>query len=168
MLYLLNYYDSTFYLSNVLILLEILFLISAIYVVLSKNPIISILFLIILFLLVSVYLIIIGVDFLGISYLLVYIGAVSILFLFILMLIDIRISELNEKTTNSIITSLLFGFFIFNILYFYFPNLKNHEDKNEYLFTYVKEISYKEFEGSIIDNIDIVSIGNIIYTNLSL
>ena len=43
-----------------------------------------------------------GINFIGLSYLLVYVGAVSILFLFILMLINIRISELLTETNNSI------------------------------------------------------------------
>ena len=43
---------------------------------------------------IASYLIILGVSFIGLSYMIVYVGAVSILFLFILMLIDIRISEL--------------------------------------------------------------------------
>ena len=38
----------------------------------------------------------------GLSYILVYVGAVSILFLFILMLINIRISELLSETNNDI------------------------------------------------------------------
>ena len=59
-------------------------------VIISKNPIISVLFLIGLFLSISCYLILTGLNFIGLSYLLVYVGAVSILFLFILMLINVR------------------------------------------------------------------------------
>ena len=49
----------------------------------------------------------IGLNFIGFSYLIVYIGAVSILFLFILMLIDIRSSELLSNNVNSIPLALL-------------------------------------------------------------
>ena len=42
----------------------------------------------------------VNLAFIGISYILVYVGAVSILFLFILMLINIRISELLSKSNN--------------------------------------------------------------------
>ena len=51
---------------------------------------------------IASYLILLGVKFIGISYLLVYVGAVSILFLFILMLINIRVSELISDTNNNI------------------------------------------------------------------
>jgi NADH-ubiquinone oxidoreductase chain 6 len=56
---------------------------------------------------ISVYLIIIGLNFIGFSYLIVYIGAVSILFLFILMLINIRNSELLSNNGNSVPLALL-------------------------------------------------------------
>src|SRR5689334_17676118 len=76
-------------------MLALLSVISSILVITNKNPIISVLFLIALFMVISIYLIIIGLNFIGISYILVYIGAISMLFLFILMLLDIRISELH-------------------------------------------------------------------------
>jgi NADH-ubiquinone oxidoreductase chain 6 len=68
---------------------------------------VSVLFLIGLFLSISSYLIILGLSFIGLSYLLVYVGAVSILFLFILMLINIRVSELLSYTSNSIPLAIL-------------------------------------------------------------
>jgi NADH-ubiquinone oxidoreductase chain 6 len=78
-------------------------------VIISKNPIVSVLFLIGLFLSISGYLIMLGINFIGLSYLLVYVGAVSILFLFILMLINVRISELLSDTSNSIPLAILLG-----------------------------------------------------------
>jgi NADH-ubiquinone oxidoreductase chain 6 len=89
-------------------------------VIISKNPIISVLFLIGLFLSISCYLILTGLNFIGLSYLLVYIGAVSILFLFILMLINVRISELLIDSINSIPLAILLGtffnYFVNNVL----------------------------------------------------
>jgi NADH-ubiquinone oxidoreductase chain 6 len=91
-----------------------------ILVIISKNPVISVLFLIGLFLSISCYLILIGLNFIGLSYLLVYIGAVSILFLFILMLINVRISELLIDSINSVPLAILLGgffnYFVNNVL----------------------------------------------------
>src|ERR1700755_520164 len=99
---------------NYLELLSFLAIISSILVINSKNPIVSVLFLISLFLFISIYLVMIGLTFIGISYLLVYIGAISMLFLFILMLIDIRISELQVNTRNSLFLAFIIGsLFIF-------------------------------------------------------
>src|ERR1700761_2293724 len=97
-------------------LLEILIIISSILIIINKNPVISILYLISLFLSISVYLIILDVTFVGLSYLLVYIGAVSILFLFILMLIDIRISELHENNNNNIYLGIVIVVLFYNIV----------------------------------------------------
>jgi NADH-ubiquinone oxidoreductase chain 6 len=65
-------------------------------------------------------LILAGINYIGLSYILVYVGAVSILFLFILMLINIRISELLSETNNdiplAILTILLFYYIIGQVL----------------------------------------------------
>lgn len=64
-----------------------------------------------------------GLYFIGISYLLVYVGAISILFLFILMLINVRVSELLTEGLNSvplaIIAVLTFNFNVGNVLPYY-------------------------------------------------
>ena len=54
---------------------------SALLVVTSKNPVMSVLFLISLVLHVACYFVLQGLGFLGISYLIIYIGAIVILFL---------------------------------------------------------------------------------------
>ena len=109
-----------------LILIDVLAILSGILVIITKNPILSVLFLIALFASVSGHLILSGLNFLGLAYLLVYIGAVSILFLFILMLINVRISELFSDSINSIPLAILIGiFFIFfcNKAFFFSPIL---------------------------------------------
>ena len=90
------------YSVDIFTLISIFAVFCAISVIVSKNPIVSVLFLIGLFGSISSYLIIIGLTFIGLSYLIVYIGAVSILFLFILMLLNIRISELDSNPIDSI------------------------------------------------------------------
>src|SRR3954449_9242242 len=101
-LYLLIETFTSGYKVEVLDILSLVSVLCGILVIISKNPIVSVLFLIGLFLSISTYLIIVGLNFIGLSYLLVYVGAVSILFLFILMLINVRISELLSNTSNSI------------------------------------------------------------------
>ena len=75
--------------------------------IVCRNPVVSVLFLIGLFVSIAGLLILIGYNFIGLSYILVYVGAVSILFLFILMLINIRISELLSETNNDIPLAIL-------------------------------------------------------------
>jgi NADH-ubiquinone oxidoreductase chain 6 len=126
-----------------------------IYTILSKNPIVSVLFLIGLFSTISCYLILIGLSFIGISYLLVYVGAVSILFIFILMLINIRISELLSDTNNYLPLAMLsvipfvyilgknisFNYMQLNFVNFFYnsfsDNLYNIEQQNQYVYNVI-------------------------------
>lgn len=106
-LFLLNETFTNGYRTEALNILSLIAIISGILVIISKNPVVSVLFLIGLFLSIASYLMILGLNFIGLSYLLVYVGAVSILFLFILMLINVRISELLSNTSNSIPLAIL-------------------------------------------------------------
>src|ERR1039457_1958320 len=101
-LFLLNETFTNGYRTQALDILSLVAILSGILVIISKNPIVSVLFLLGLFLSIASYLMILGLNFIGLSYLLVYVGAVSILFLFILTLINVRISELLSNTSNSI------------------------------------------------------------------
>ena len=85
-LLLLNEIYTNGYTDNILDIISVLAVISGICVIISKNPIVSVLFLIGLFLNIAGYLMMLGINFIGLSYLLVYVGAVSILFLFIAIL----------------------------------------------------------------------------------
>lgn len=142
-LYILNESFTNGYRVEVLDLISIVSIISGIFVIISKNPIVSVLFLIGLFLSISSYLIILGINFIGLSYLLVYVGAVSILFLFILMLINVRISELLSNTSNSIplavILTIAFNYPVYQILPYsmiaingFIVNLNNKLNDNLY------------------------------------
>jgi len=138
-LFVINEYFTNGYLYSVLNILSILAIISGILIIVSKNPIVSILFLIGLFASISSYLIIIGLSFIGLSYLIVYIGAVSILFLFILMLINIRISELQSNTKNSIPLAVIITVF-FN--YILVQGLPYNLIISDNYFLFVKNILY--------------------------
>lgn len=107
---------------NLLSLISLLSILSGVFVIISKNPVVSVLFLIGLFLSIAGYLMMLGINFIGLSYLLVYVGAVSILFLFILMLINVRISELITDNNNSIPLAIMIGLFFNVTLYKLLPS----------------------------------------------
>ena len=154
--------------------LDVMYLIAILFgtlVIISKNPIISVLFLIGLFLSISCYLILTGLNFIGLAYLLVYIGAVSILFLFILMLINVRISELLIDSLNSIPLAILLGsffnYFVNNVLPYTIIAFNN-------LLFYVKtttklaNVTSVSWDGYLAETSHIASIGNILYGNYSI
>jgi NADH-ubiquinone oxidoreductase chain 6 len=119
-LYLLSETFTNNYRAEFLDVISLLAILCGILVIITKNPIVSVLFLIGLFLSIAGYLMLLGLNFIGLSYLLVYVGAVSILFLFILMLINVRISELLSNTSNSIplaiFISISFNYPVYQIL----------------------------------------------------
>lgn len=165
---------SGFFVGFLDIIVVVSFL-SAIFTIIAKNPIVSVLYLISLFASISLYLIVVGIVFIGLSYLLVYVGAVSILFLFILMLINIRVSELINETNNNIPLALLAIIILFvplssSLPDYNIPSYKNNINLNNGLID--KEqliyVSSNNWDGTIFDISDIASIGNIMYTSYSV
>lgn len=103
------------YKIEILDILSFISIMCGIFVITIKNPVVSVLSLIALFFSIAGYLMLLGFNFIGLAYLLVYVGAVSILFLFILMLINVKISELVGNTNNSIPLAILVSLY-FNYL----------------------------------------------------
>ena len=196
-LFILNETFTNGYRIEILDFISLAAIVCGIFVIISKNPIISVLFLIGLFLSISSYLIILGINFIGLSYLLVYVGAVSILFLFILMLINIRISELLSDASNSIplavIVVIAFNYPIYQILPYsiaafnsYTIDLNNtindiwynnYSDFFNKVFDLAKnnldtgEISFvtsNMWDGNLAETSHITAIGNVMYTTYSM
>src|SRR6195952_779725 len=164
-LFILNETFTNGYRIEILNFISVFAIVSGILVIISKNPIVSVLFLIGLFLSISSYLIILGINFIGLSYLLVYVGAVSILFLFILMLINIRVSELISNTNNNIPLAIL----VILALFIPYNNLSPYTKTNlNYDNTNIFFVSSNNWDNNIVDILDITSIGNVMYTNYSI
>jgi len=176
MLYILKEIIFNGYKDIFLDFLYVIAIVCGILVIISKNPIVSVLFLIGLFLSISCYLIMLGLNFIGLSYLLVYIGSVSILFLFILMLINVRISELLTDTSNSIplaiILGISFNYSVNSVLPYILVN--NYNISNIKVFNSLSNnvglshVTSKLWDGFLAETSHITSIGNIIYTNYSI
>ena len=75
-------------------------LFSSIISITSNNPIISIIFLITAFVLAAGYLILLGINFIGISYIVIYVGAIAVLFLFIILMINIKLTDILDTGYN--------------------------------------------------------------------
>ena len=98
-------------------------LLSSILTITAKNPVISVIFLICTFVQAAGYLILIGIQFLGLSYIVIYVGAIAVLFLFVIMMINIKLTDIletgNQYTKNlpiAIIIGSLFLFIIFKVI----------------------------------------------------
>jgi NADH-ubiquinone oxidoreductase chain 6 len=105
-------------------------LLSSVLVITSKNPVIAVIFLISVFVNAAGYLILLGIGFLGITYIIVYIGAIIVLFLFVIMMINIKLTDIIEvgtQYTKTIPLAIMIGSFfifeLFSILPFTFNNV---------------------------------------------
>lgn len=107
-------------------------LFSSVLVITSKNPVIAVTFLIAVFVNAAGYLILTGIGFIGISYIIIYIGAITVLFLFVIMMINIKLTDILEagsQYTKNIPLALaigsLFIYEIFTIMPFSLNNVSS-------------------------------------------
>jgi NADH-quinone oxidoreductase subunit J len=82
---------------------------SAILVVTARNPVHSVLFLIIAFVNASGLFILLGAEFLAMILIVVYVGAVAVLFLFVVMMLDVDFAELRQGFLNYLPVGFLVG-----------------------------------------------------------
>ena len=85
---------------------------SSLSLIFSKNPVNSVLFLILAFLNSTFLFILIGDEFVGIILAIVYIGAVAILFLFVVMMLDIELIDIVFSVKRYIPLAVLFSIVI--------------------------------------------------------
>lgn len=131
-------------------------------VIFSRNPIHSILFLVFLFFNAASLLILLGVDFLAILFLIVYVGAVAVLFLFVIMMLSGKLLRTRVNFFYGPLVVLLAFIFLFEIFLIIEQNL-NFLSNNIYfldevlnpLFIWKDKILY-------ISNIEII--GSLLYT----
>ena len=74
----------------------LILLVSALCVITARNPVHAALFLVLSFFTASAIWLLLRAEFLAIALVLVYVGAVMVLFLFVVMMLDINIDKLRE------------------------------------------------------------------------
>lgn len=92
---------------------------SSILVIVSVNPVISVIFLIAVFCNAAGFLILLGIGFIGISYIIIYVGAITVLFLFVIMMFNIKLSDIANTqahmNANMAFVITITGLFIYEI-----------------------------------------------------
>lgn len=106
----------------------------ALAVILSKNPIYSLFYLICVFVQICMLLLAIGVEFVSFLLLMVYVGAICILFLFVVMMMDINLVTLKQRSFNK--KAFVVFILLFN-LWLWFSPAKELFYSEEFLGTYL-------------------------------
>jgi NADH-quinone oxidoreductase subunit J len=90
---------------------------SAVMVIVSRNPVHSVLYLILTFVNASGLFVLMGAEFLAMMLVVVYVGAVAVLFLFVIMMLDVDFTELREGFIQYLPVGLVIGgIFMFELL----------------------------------------------------
>ncbi len=85
---------------------------SAIAVIVARNPVHSVLFLILAFVCAAGLFMLMGAEFLAMILVVVYVGAVAVLFLFIVMLLDVDFARMKQGFVQYLPVGLLFSFVV--------------------------------------------------------
>src|ERR1700754_2349304 len=90
---------------------------SAVMVITSRNPVHSVLFLILAFVNAAGLFVLMGAEFLAMILIVVYVGAVAVLFLFVVMMLDVDFAELRQGFLNYLpIGAMVGAVFLFELL----------------------------------------------------
>lgn len=84
--------------------------VAALMVVIARNPVHSVLFLILAFFNAAGLFVLLGAEFVAMILVIVYVGAVAVLFMFVVMMLDIDFVELRQGFLNYLPTGMLVGF----------------------------------------------------------
>ena len=130
-------------------------IISAVMVIVSKNTVHSVFFLILDFITISCLFIMIGAEFLGMIMLIVYVGAVAVLFLFVVMMLDINFIKMREGFLQYLPFGSLLGLVLLIELVMIFLSDKLSDMS---LVNYQHQPVFTEIENT-------KNIGNVLYTD---
>lgn len=137
--------------ANLLFYVFSIFLVfSAVMTVFSQHPVFSLLFLVSSFLFSSFLLFLLECEFLALLFIVIYVGAIAVLFLFAIMMLEFKLYNLAKNLTKYIPVGLVFGFILFT------PLLQQISDQfvaNVYLdsFIYNKHGNWFDLADSVTD-----------------
>ena len=97
-------------------LLSAIMIISALLVVFSKNPINSVIFLIVCFIAMAGHYILLNAQFLAVVHIIVYTGAIMVLFLFVIMLLNLNKAIIPQKSKATRVIAVVTGGIFFLVL----------------------------------------------------
>lgn len=131
---------------------------SGLLVIFSKNPVQSVLFLVVVFCLSAQLFVLLEVDFLAMVLIIVYVGAIAVLFLFIVMMLNIRVVELNEILNRYFPLAVVVGLVIFfEVMFSVYYSIGYNYGVLEYVDWYKGFLSHS----------NVVSLGLVLYTYFS-
>ena len=135
-------------------------LVSATMVIISNNPVYSALFLILVFFNSGLLILLLDLEFLALIFILIYIGAIMVLVLFVIMMLDIKQTTLYIHTSYYFFMSGLFLIILGSeLLYFISSDLISFQQKHFY--------NYLNWFAVVLESSNIKNLGYYLYTYFS-
>lgn len=138
--------------------LAFMIFLAGLLVIFSKNPVQSVLFLVVVFCLSAQLFVLLEVDFLAMVLIIVYVGAIAVLFLFIVMMLNIRVVELGEILNRYFPLATIVGLIIFAEIVFSLYYSLGYTSEN---------LIYVDWYRSFLSHSNVVSLGLVLYTYFS-
>lgn len=143
---------------------SMLCLLSAFLVITVKNPIYSALFLVLTFINSAGLVFLLETEFISLMFIIVYVGAIAVLFLFVIMMLDIKLVNFKRDLMKYFPVGLLLSLiFLFEVASFFIQNL----EFNPYEFSSLKN-SYSSWYVKLDSVSNVETIGQVLYTTYLL
>nr|YP_009495542.1 NADH dehydrogenase subunit 6 [Psammoneis japonica]AWQ64272.1 NADH dehydrogenase subunit 6 [Psammoneis japonica] len=140
-------------------------LLSSLMVITVQNSIYSVLFLVLSFISATTLLFLLECEFLALLFLIIYVGAIAVLFLFVVMMLDIKAGNLTKDTVKYFpFGSFIGAVFLIEILLIVFKNFESNPYYQNSMFSNLYQNWYEKLDSLI----EIEVIGQIVYTHYVL
>lgn len=127
---------------------------SSLLVTISKNPVQAVIFLVCSFLVSGITLMLFHSEFFGIAFIIIYVGAIAVLFVFIIMMLEVKRYD-SSLEDNNFDNFLRYGFLlIVSLSLFYYLN--QNSVQNDILYQNIFSSFHKEIFFDFKDNIDVL------------
>jgi NADH:ubiquinone oxidoreductase subunit 6 (subunit J) len=147
------------YMFSLLFLFKFFLCLSAVMVLVSKNPVHSVLFLILVFCNGAGILLLLGFEFLAMIFLVVYVGAIAVLFLFIVMMLNLKIPGFRQTLLNHYSVSFATLFFLFVEAGYYLTETSFGFSTSTFFQTF-----YRDWSLVVASQDNVRLLGNLLYT----
>ena len=139
-----------------------LIIISSFLVITVKNPVHSVLFLVLVFLEVVFLLLTLEIEFLSLIFIVIYVGAIAILFLFVVMMLDLKVLRLPTNYLRYFSIGGIIGlFFLFILIFFIKESIFLSSLSNELIYS----TNYKNWIINYDNLNNLKCIGQFLYTD---
>lgn len=164
--------ETSFKYKTMFVLINILMCFCGVVMCLSSSPVQSVIFLILSFCCAAIILFMFHVEFIGLIFIIIYVGAIAVLFLFVIMMLNVKNQDTNENNENyykfdGVISSIVIGsfsipsFFIYKYIYY----VQYGSYKEKFFLTFLEIDNTSEVTFLIDELLNIEVIGQVLFNN---